>query len=162
MRISLHILRSVINLIHTSKFCFDESFTFSNRYILNYLRNGELLCSKEMLSTLRGQLLAEAKFYRLEGLINELCPLPKVFSESSIITSRDDENILLSWIWDQPRDAKWSLLYKATKDGWDPAVFHKKCDGKSPTLVVVKSGENVFGGYADKPWSSRKSIIGYF
>jgi len=69
-----------------------------NRYILNYLRNGVLLCSKETLSSLQDQLLAEARFYQLEGLIDQLSPLPKVFAESSTITSRDQENILLSWI----------------------------------------------------------------
>jgi len=52
---------------------------------------------------------------------------------------------------DQPGDAKWGILYKATRDGFKPANFHKRCDGKSPSLVVIKSGENIFGGYADKP-----------
>ena len=79
-----------------------------------------------------------------------------MFKESSIITRFDDENTLLSWMLDQPGDAKWGILYKATRDGFKPANFHKRCDGKSPTLVVIKSGENNFGGYTDKPWPSRK------
>ena len=128
----------------------------SNRHILNYLRNGKLICSDETLSPLRDQLVAEAKFYQSEGLINQLSLQPKVFRESSIIASVNDENTLLSWMSDEPSDAKWGILYKATRDGFKPANFHKRCDGKSPTLVVIKSGENVFGGYADKPWSSRK------
>lgn len=129
---------------------------FSDRHILNYLRNEKLICSDETLVSLREQLVAEAKFYHLEGLISQLCPQPKVFKESSIITSFDDENTLLSWMSDEPSDAKWGILYKATRDGFKPANFHKRCDGKSPTLVVIKSGENIFGGYARKPWSSRK------
>ena len=58
---------------------------------------------------------------------------------------------------DEPSDAKWGILYKATRDGFKPANFHKRCDGKSPTLVVLKSGENVFGGYADKPYGPHVS-----
>ena len=129
---------------------------FSGRYILNYLRNEKLICSDEILVSLREQLVAEAKFYHLERLISQLCPQPKVFKESSIITSFDDDNTLLSWMLDEPSDAKWGILYKATRDGFKPANFHKRYDGKSPTLVVIKSGENIFGGYAGKPWSSRK------
>ncbi|CAH3173467.1 unnamed protein product, partial [Porites evermanni] len=41
------------------------------RHILNYFRNVKLICSDETLSPLRDQLVAEAKFYQLEGLINQ-------------------------------------------------------------------------------------------
>ncbi|CAH3173711.1 unnamed protein product, partial [Porites lobata] len=51
-----------------------------------------------------------------------------------------------------PGDTRWHLLYKATRDGWNPQNFHEKCDGKCPTLVFIKSDDNVFGGYAEKPW----------
>ena len=127
-----------------------------NRYILNYLRNGELLCSEETLNRIKRQLFAEAQFFNLEGLIDKLSPVPKIFTESSIITSRDEENTLLSWITDFPSDTRWHLLYKATRDGWNAENFHEKCDGKCPTLVVIKSDDNVFGGYAEKPWFTRK------
>jgi len=128
------------------------------RYILNYLRNGELLCSKVTLASVKEQLLAEAQFYQLEDLIHQLSSVPKVFSESSIITCCGQEDTLLSLITEHPADTKWNLLYKATRDGWHPNTFHKKCDEKSPTLLVIKSGDNIFGGYADKSWSSRKLI----
>jgi hypothetical protein len=51
---------------------------------------------------------------------------------------------------------KWSLLYRATRDGFDPKDFHSKCDGKSPTLTILKSKEYefVFGGYTESAWSS--------
>ena len=127
-----------------------------NRHILNYLRNGELLCCEETFSRIKRQLFAEAQFYNLEGLIDKLSPVPKIFTESSIITRRDEENILLSWITDFSGDTQWRLLYKATRDGWNPENFHEKCDGKCPTLVVIKSDDNVFGGYAEKPWFTRK------
>ncbi|KAL9950662.1 hypothetical protein ACROYT_G043195 [Oculina patagonica] len=40
------------------------------RYILNYLRNGELLCPEDGIT--RKQLLAEAKFYQVQGIIDQL------------------------------------------------------------------------------------------
>ena len=50
-------------------------------------------------------------------------------------------------------DRKWDLLYRATRDGFDAADFHVKCDGKSKTLVIVKAASgNVFGGYTECTW----------
>jgi hypothetical protein len=44
---------------------------------------------------------------------------------------------------------KWSLLYRGSRDGFEPRDFHSKCDGKSPTLTVYKAQESsfIFGGY---------------
>ena len=50
-------------------------------------------------------------------------------------------------------DQKWNLLYRVTRDGFDAADFHVKCDGKSKTLVIVKAASgNVFGGYTECTW----------
>ena len=47
----------------------------------------------------------------------------------------------------------WKACWRGTRDGWESSTFHSKCDGKVPTLVivkVVKSSINlVFGGYAN-------------
>ena len=41
------------------------------------------------------------------------------------------------------------------RDGWDAEDFHKKCDNKGATLVLVKSTTNhIFGGFAQKSWTS--------
>ena len=46
------------------------------------------------------------------------------------------------------------LLYQASKDGFDPSIFHAKCDGVSATLTVIKSNNsNIFGGYTAADWS---------
>jgi hypothetical protein len=31
------------------------------------------------------------------------------------------------------------LLYQASRDGFDPSVFHSKCDKTSATFIVIKS-----------------------
>lgn len=54
----------------------------------------------------------------------------------------------------------WSLIYQASKDGFGSNKFHEKCDGVARTLTVIKATNgNLFGGYADKPWSSNDEWI---
>ena len=54
-----------------------------------------------------------------------------------------------------PTNQKWELLYRATRDGFSAANFHKRCDNKSKTLTIIKSTNgNIFGGYTDKAWTS--------
>ena len=51
-----------------------------------------------------------------------------------------------------------TLLYRASRDGWDSNHFHSKCDNKGPTLTVIKcTGGYVFGGYAHAAWTSSGS-----
>jgi hypothetical protein len=47
---------------------------------------------------------------------------------------------------------KFDLIYRATQDGFTTLDFHRKCDGISNTLVIikVKGNENIFGGYTGK------------
>jgi hypothetical protein len=62
----------------------------------------------------------------------------------SQILSTDDVEHLKKWI---GKDFKAELLYRATKDGWSSADFHRLCDNKGPTIVVCKSNhDKIFGG----------------
>jgi len=50
-------------------------------------------------------------------------------------------------------DKKWSLIYKASKHGFEACDFHTLCADKPNTLVVIKSRNgNVFGGYTEQSW----------
>jgi len=52
------------------------------------------------------------------------------------------------------KNLEWTLVYKATRDGFGAIDFHSKCNSKSNTLVVVKSTNgNIFGGYTQQNWS---------
>jgi len=47
----------------------------------------------------------------------------------------------------------WTLLFKATRDGFGADRFHALCDNKGATITVVASLNGcVFGGYAAVPW----------
>lgn len=75
----------------------------------------------------------------------------KDFYFSSII-SKDDIPLILSWM---PKKVKnFELLYDSIKDGTNTGAFHKKCDGKKPTITFVKTKKNRrFGGYTEKCWN---------
>ena len=48
----------------------------------------------------------------------------------------------------------WSLVYRASQDGFEASQFHSKCDDKPNTLIIVKSvNGNIFGGYTKQSWS---------
>ena len=51
---------------------------------------------------------------------------------------------------------EWKLLYRASRDGFADKEFHRRCDRKKNTLVVIKSKHNsfIFGGYASVEWES--------
>ena len=123
------------------------------RFILNYLRNGELILPEG--ATFLKELEAEAKFYQIQGILDELKPkTPKHFEESVILTSEEHRSALKSWLASQEGKI-WRLLFRASRDGFAAATFHSKCDNKGPTLTIVKSGNNIFGGFTEKSWTGK-------
>ena len=124
---------------------------------MNYLRDGELLCPKD--ETIREELLKESKFYQVQGIIEQLedetLMFPGLLGSSLIVKSETHQSALQSWL---PPNATHSLLYRASADGNTPAGFHRCCDNKGPTLVLIKSGEYIFGGYTLRSWESPGKI----
>ena len=120
---------------------------------MNYLCDGELLCPKD--ETIREELLKEAKFYQVQGIIEQLedkTPTSRGFLGSSLIVkNKTHQSALQSWLLP---NATCSLLYRASTDGYSREDFHRCCDYKGPTLVLIKSGEYIFGGYTSKSWES--------
>jgi len=46
-----------------------------------------------------------------------------------------------------------NLLYRASRDGFDPDNFYEKCEGHSNTVVIIKvNGGDLIGGYVSIPW----------
>ena len=124
------------------------------RFILNYLRNGELILPEG--ATFLKELEAEAKFYQLQGILDELQrTAPKEFEESVILTNEGHRRVLKTWL---PIKSEWRLLFRASRDGFAALAFHFKCDNKGPTITVVKSGGNIFGGFAENAWTSKYKI----
>ena len=129
------------------------------RFILNYLRDGKLILPEG--ATFHKELEAEATFYQIQGILDELkrrIKPPMPFKESEILTNREYQQILKGWL---PADLKgeWRLLFLASRDGFEAEAFHSKCDNKGPTVTIVKSGEYIFGGFTEVSWRSKIIVV---
>ena len=106
------------------------------------------------------------------GLL-ELCDFRNYQFESEILIG--DQPQALIKLCGFGHEDQWSLLYRATRDGFHSNNFHAKCDGYSNTLTIIKAPENkdtmgrfsltvnektsepqffTFGGYASVAWDS--------
>ena len=73
-----------------------------------------------------------------------------LFKNSSIVKSEDIE-VILSWFDKKPN--KFNLLLDSKKDGDLNITFKEKCFNKSPTMVFVKTTDNLrFGGFTSVTW----------
>ena len=123
------------------------------RYILNYLRTGYLLAPDDKL--VRKELLEEAQFYQIRGIVDELCPTP--FQGSKILSDEQKQFLAHSCLKEklERRHSTFVLIYRASRDGWHSSRFHALCDYKGPTVTVVKSGNYIFGGYTEQSWDGK-------
>jgi hypothetical protein len=82
------------------------------------------------------------------------------FRESTILTNETVEfkEKLMEWL---PEGGKWRICWRGTEHGWGGSTFHSKCDGKTPTLVIIKVVKDpknlIFGGYSTETWAVWKS-----
>ena len=62
--------------------------------------------------------------------------------------------ILRSWLSPVARSVKsaWKRCWHASVDGWAARTFHSRCDGKGPTVTIIRVGKYIFGGYTSVSW----------
>ena len=78
----------------------------------------------------------------------------KALQSDKIIIDEKEKKLICDWI-SVDRKVKMTLLYKATRDGDSSSTFHNKCNGKSPTLTLVKTSNGYrCGGFTSLPWDS--------
>eukprot|EP00830_Metopus_es_P018012 TRINITY_DN6133_c0_g1_i1.p1 TRINITY_DN6133_c0_g1~~TRINITY_DN6133_c0_g1_i1.p1 ORF type:complete len:327 (-),score=54.46 TRINITY_DN6133_c0_g1_i1:29-1009(-) len=72
------------------------------------------------------------------------------------IIKKNDKLWLAQWLLNGKtgKAIELELLYKGLRDKFNSKEFHTRCDGKYPTLTVIASGDQVFGGYTAIPWAS--------
>ena len=77
---------------------------------------------------------------------------PSQFLPNTKIVGNQYDNVLREWI----GDYQWKLFYRASEHEYTPESFHKNCDGKSPTLIIIKSTDGwIFGGYTTRSWTDK-------
>lgn len=56
---------------------------------------------------------------------------------------------------------KWMLVYKATRDGFSSADFHRCCNNQGPTMTIIQSVEGgyLFGGCTSVSWKSLQTYV---
>ena len=66
----------------------------------------------------------------------------------------------LTWLdkWLKPvirQSSYWNRCYQTTVNGWSSYTFHSYCDGKGPTVTIIRVGKYIFGGYTSLSWTSK-------
>jgi hypothetical protein len=101
---------------------------------------------KEIKSLISGLKVEKEKKEKLE--LN-----PIINSKSKIISNNLFQQ-LNDWI-NPSKSLQFELLFAASKNGDKAKQFHLNCDGKGPTVTIVKSKNgHIFGGYLSIPFSS--------
>ena len=73
------------------------------------------------------------------------------FADSMLLT-KEMNTQLLEWYGDS--ESKWSLAYRASRDGFSSQAFHECCDGRGENIIVILANDYVFGGYSPLSWTS--------
>ena len=80
--------------------------------------------------------------------------------DSVIINNKEDIAQLKEWI-GKRMDYTFKLLYRGSRDGFNPSIFHSKVDHRKYTLSLIQSKSgNVFGGYTSETWDTSSSLGG--
>lgn len=118
----------------------------------------ELLKKRQYQLTTNNKHMLLTFFNPLKTLQELAIPLPYIETsfceEDERILQKKDIELLLSWI-NQLKSLKLRLIYKATRDGDSPLIFHKKVDGINNTVTVILTDKGFrCGGFITKEWNS--------
>ena len=105
----------------------------------------------ELKETLKNEIMKELKNEKEKDTHINITPITN--SKSKIIYYELFKQ-LNNWI-NPSKSLNFELIFKASINGNSAFNFHKYCDGKGPTVTIVK-GKNghIFGGYVTVPFSS--------
>ena len=80
------------------------------------------------------------------------------FIEDSVIVGNNKNHLtsLRNWLVpvEQSSTSVWKGCWRASVDGWASSTFHSRCDGKGPTVTIIRVGIHIFWGYTSLPWGT--------
>jgi hypothetical protein len=125
-------------------------------FVLDFLRQVDSTSPLKLPNNneLLKEIFEEAQFYKVEALkdkIYTMCMNSSILSES--------QTAILFRIC-KLRAQKWSLIYKATRDGFHASSFHNACATAGTTITLVKTSLNfIFGGCTLASWDFLKGSV---
>lgn len=97
-----------------------------------------------------------------DGFVGDGKDCTEIIIEKSVIIGDSQEYLakLGEWLKNATQsDRHWKLCWRASRDGWAAQTFHTLCDGKSPTVTIVKANDNIFGGFTKSQWGGSARYI---
>ena len=78
--------------------------------------------------------------------------------DSLILSQERDKETFKEKLSEWCGTSEFELLYRGTRDGFGASDFHRRCDNRGKTVVLVKNTSgHIFGGFASIPWASPSS-----
>ena len=79
--------------------------------------------------------------------------------DSKIITRKEELDFITNRLkqigYFKNKNILYELVFRGTRDGRTPDIFHQKCDGTTKTITIIKTIKGLkFGGYIEKEWKS--------
>ena len=84
--------------------------------------------------------------------------------DSKIITSNWELDLITNRLkqidYFRNKNLSFELVFRGTRDGKTPKIFHQKCDGTQKTITIIKTIKGLkFWGYIEKEWNSNDGWI---
>ncbi len=99
------------------------------------------------------EIIFDGTFFKFKKNNQKIVTNKENIIDSSILFDKSQIEYLMA-LCEFSIDQKWNLIYRASRDGFEAANFHSKCDNKPNTLIIIKSASgNIFGGYTEKTWN---------
>ena len=80
------------------------------------------------------------------------------FEDSVVVgNNRNHLNSLYNWLAPVTKGvfSLWKRCWRTSVDGWAASTFHSRCDGKGPTVTIIRVGKYIFGGYTSRSGASK-------
>ncbi|CAG8541383.1 9306_t:CDS:2 [Acaulospora morrowiae] len=134
--------------------------------LIQYIQSFLLEHRKELLqknfATVSQFVFKHENFKRLQEYYSTLLKYSDIRQIDSWINGNDTAQTSLV-----PITHKYNLICRGSRDGFTADNFHRICDDKGPTVIVIKTNKNdqIIGGYSLASWHSRgrsESGVGCF
>ena len=125
-----------------------------NKKIINILVEKISVLESENKTLKKEVDILKKKVDLINEYINQQKNKKQIKFEDSLIVKEDEKQMICDWI-NQGQNIKTKLLYRVSRDGDGPDLFHKYCDNQGPIIIFAKLSNGFrFGGFSGISWKS--------